>query len=384
MVDGLSTIIREFTSLMDSGFRCYEELRTRFFALLPEHWSNGQSSVLEAEINKHLFNETFCAAIPENLKSLRRLLIRLEDLPPPDAHQQHHQVMLASILNAAELKSLAERLEALLQRHWELHRYGSSQKHQSLQLLLDAQQISEAWMRYLSAFNAASSTLQALEAPSCPPHTRKLELRHFHPLPLDAQRLQTLLRFLHASHQFICAVSGAEPLPLTILCIRAGQPLTLELAIPDHTAQDYLRLLQHLFLKDMLKQDVLLKVVFQSVLKEHQGRSSLSPQQLKALEKSLLTALKELPSEGEFHISGRKFPQDNILVLQELTNFLKERDISFKNLLSKPSSSRKKNPPLPAFVPPPDPPPESAASPAASSEASRTERINRLTEITAK
>ena len=392
MVDELSTIFREFVLLMDNGFRCYEELRVRFLKNLPEYAGPNPSKSLESDLSKYLFSDAFCNAIPEHLKTVRRLLIRLED------YHSTEEELLAIILKPSELKAIAERLETLFQQNWETHRYQVH--HQPIQLLMEAQHISETWNRCLTAFNTANTVVEALESPASPPlpkNTQTLEIRYYPepPAPLNTQPLTALLHFLHSSHQFISSAIGGEQLPLIILGIRTGEPLAIKLAIPQHTATEYLRFLQHLFLKDMLKQEALLKVVFQSVIKEHQTARQLTPQQLKTQEKSLLIALKDLPSPAKFEISGRKFPQDNILVLKQLTDFLTERNIAFKNLLAEPRTSRptskssnnsvqSKSPP-PALAIPSTPPPAPAAPAAPSppddpnSQPSHPERISILT-----
>ena len=75
------SVVQEFAALMNATFQYYSDTRTLFFDRLPTHLHDSQlASLVNAEIKERLFNRTFCEGIQEALKSLRRAIIRLEDL----------------------------------------------------------------------------------------------------------------------------------------------------------------------------------------------------------------------------------------------------------------------------------------------------------------
>ena len=103
-------VTREFVALMDATFRYYGDTRALFFEKLPHHLLQSELvSLVNVEVKNLLFDERFCQGIQESLKTLRRAIIRLEDLRA--LHPQHPD----TVNNLTKLAALAERVEALYQ-----------------------------------------------------------------------------------------------------------------------------------------------------------------------------------------------------------------------------------------------------------------------------
>ena len=127
-----------------------------------------------------------------------------------------------------------------------------------------------------------------------------------------------------------------------MLQVDVSDPFELVLSVPGLAAPSYRKFLQYLFLKDMLKRDALLKVVFETVGRELQPTQSLPPALLNRFQKEMTAALKKLPEGGRFTISDRNFPEDAIQVLQEFTENLDGKNIRYDALLRRePAKSNK-------------------------------------------
>jgi len=326
-------VTREFVALMDATFRYYSETRTQFLEQLPHHLLQSELiSLVNVEIKKRLFDERFCEGIQNALKSLRRAIIRLEDLRA--LHPQHPD----RVNDLTRLAALAERVEALYQRHWEFYRYQSRLNEEELVgFLLEIDQVAYDWDSYLSGFSAVRALADALSGQACPPELAPLRItyqregaQHF-----SVGTLQSLMGFLETAYRFVCAAGevDAQAPPLTLLQVDVAHPVGLELAVPQATAPAYRRFLQYLFLKDMLKREALLKVVFEATTTELGREKPLAPAVMAGFQKDLSAALKALPADGTFTISDRTFPDDGIRVLQEFTAALDAQHISYDALL---------------------------------------------------
>ena len=111
----------EFVAMIRTTFAYYSELNTLFQEKLPASLKQSElNAFLGGEIQPRMFNHAFCERIPESLKSLRRAIVRLEDL------RAAHPEIPNYVNNLDCLALVAERLEALYQRHWEFYRYLAS------------------------------------------------------------------------------------------------------------------------------------------------------------------------------------------------------------------------------------------------------------------
>jgi hypothetical protein len=326
-------VTREFVALMDATFRYYGETRTRFFEQLPSHLLQSELvSLVNVEIKARLFDERFCEGIQDSLKSLRRAIVRLEDL------RAQHPGHPDSANDLTRLAALAERVEALYQRHWEFYRYQSRLTEEELVgFLLEVDQVGYQWDTYLSGFAAVRGLSDALSGQPCPPEMAPLRVTYQRegPQHFSVGTIQALMGFLEAAYRFVCAAGevDAQAAPLSLLQVDVAHPVAVQLAVPQASAAAYRRFLQYLFLKDMLKREALLKVVFEATTQELGREKPLAPAVLSGFQKELAAALKGLPLDGRFTISDRAFPDDGIRVLQEFTAELDARNIAYDALL---------------------------------------------------
>ncbi len=335
-------VTREFVALMDATFRYYGDTRALFFEKLPHHLLQSELvSLVNVEVKNLLFDERFCQGIQESLKTLRRAIIRLEDLRA--LHPQHPD----TVNNLTKLAALAERVEALYQKHWEYYRYQERITEEDLVgFLVEIDQIGYEWDIYLSGFAAISGLMESLSGRPCPEDMVPLRIAYQRETPqhFAVGGVRSLLAFLEAGYRFICAVSEIDPAsrPLTLIQVEVARPVRVELAVPIEAAPTYRKFLQYLFLKDMLKRDALLKVVFEVASREMGRDKPLAGPVLTGFQKELSAALKQLPEDGQFTISDRTFPSDGIRVLQEFTASLDEHNIRYDMLIRGESAKRRK------------------------------------------
>jgi hypothetical protein len=279
------------------------------------------------------------------------------------------------------LAALAERVEALYQKHWEFYRYQARLNEEELVgFLLEIDQVGYQWDTYLGGFSSVHALAETLSGQPCPADMAPLRITYQRegPQHFSVATIQSLLGFLEGAYRFVCAASEVDPLahPLTLLQVDVAHPVALELAVPQATAPAYRRFLQYLFLKDMLKREALLRVVFEATTQEVGRDKPLAPAVLTAFQKDLGAALKALPADGRFTISDRTFPDDGIRVLQEFTADLEARNIGYDALLrgdatKSRSRAKAREPaaaagqpasPAPPKAPPAPPPPRPAGS----------------------
>ena len=331
---GLSEpVTRKFVALMDATFRYYGEIRSLFFDKLPQHLLQSELvSLVNVEIKNRLFDEKFCAGIQDSLRTVQHANIRLEDLRKQNPDHPD------AVNNLSRLAALGERVEALYQKHWEFHRYQNRITEEDLvRFILEIDQAGYEWDNYTYGFSAIKGLLDILEGRGLPEGFAPLRIsyqrqgvRHF-----SVSTLRCMLNFLEAGYRFICAVGEIDPetQPLTLVHAEMGEPVQLLFAVPESASSPYRKFLQHLFLKDMLKRDALLKVVFLEVCKEMGREKPLTPTVMTGFQKEMTAELKKLPEDGRFSISNRTFPDDGIQVLQEFTTALDEKNIRYDTLL---------------------------------------------------
>ncbi len=335
-------VTREFVALMDATFKRYAELRATFLEKLPHHLLQSELvSLVNVDVKSRLFDEAFCAGIQGALKSLRRALIRLEDLR--EQHPGHADV----VNDLPRLAALAERVEALYQKHWEFYRYqGRLSEEDLVSFLLEIDQIAYEWDTYLSGFAAGEALLETLSGQPCPDGMTPLHLTYQRegPAHYGVGSIQALLRFLDAGYRFVCTVCEVDPdaQPLTLLQVEVAEPVEVRLAVPQAMAPVYRKFLQYLFLKDMLKREALLKVVFEATSREAGRDKPPPPATLTGFQKELSAALQQLPQDGRFTVSDRTFPDDGIRVLQEFTATLDAQSIRYDALLRGDATKRKR------------------------------------------
>ncbi len=341
-----AAVTREFVALMGNTFTPYREIQSHLLDQLPHRLEGvGLASFITDELQGRLFAADFCERIPLSLKSLRRAIIRLEDL-----HEEHQDIP-AYVNDLASLGSIAEAVEALYQQHWEYYRYQNGLTGEDvLRFLLEVHRIGISWDSYLSAFQDKVSMMESLEGRPAPEDMASLRVGyqrrgagHF-----SVGTLRALVNFMEAAYRFVSTLYEIDPeeRPLALLHVEIAEPVELYLSLPPETEAAYRRLLQYLFLKDMLKRDALLKFVFQAVEKEHSAAGPLSTAQMTAFQKDLSAQIKELPTDGRFIISDRAFPDDEVRVLQEFMAMLEGQGVRYDTLLGgdKAKGARKKAP----------------------------------------
>lgn len=356
-------LTRKFVSLMDATFRYYGETRSLFFEKLPQHLLQSELvSLVNVEIKNRLFDEKFCSGIQDSLRAVQRANIRLEDL------RKQYPDHSDAVNNLSRLAALGDRVEALYQKHWEFYRYQNRLTEEDLvRFILEIDQAGYEWDNYSSGFSAIKGLVDNLDGHRLPDG--------FAPLRISYQRggvhhfsvstLRSLLNFLEAGYRFICAVGeiDLETQPLTLVHAEVAEPVQLLFAVPESASSPYRNFLQHLFLKDMLKRDALLKVVFQEVTRDMGREKPLPPATMAGFQREMTAELKKLPQDGRFTISNRTFPDDGIKVLQEFTAALDEKNIRYDTLLrgeirksaspgaKRPSKPKEETTPLPRVEP---------------------------------
>ncbi|HUJ76801.1 MAG TPA: hypothetical protein VL359_18195, partial [bacterium] len=209
-------ITREFIGLMEASFRPYAEMRGTFQQQLPSHLHDSALvSLLTGEIKSRLFAPALCESIPDALKALRRSIIRLEDL------RQAHPTLPPAVNDLESLARLAERVEALYQRHWELFRYQSHLDEQALLgLLLEVDGVWTDWQAYLLAFHSTRQVQEALSGQPLPANSVLLRITYTQapPLHFSVRTLTALAYVLDAAYRFVAAVRqvDATALPLAM------------------------------------------------------------------------------------------------------------------------------------------------------------------------
>ncbi len=339
-------VSRELAAQFQGAFQQYRVIRDEFLAQLPSHLHASELvSLVNVELKNRLFHAQFCDQIQEALKSLRRTLIRLEDL------RAEQSDFPPAINDLGRLTRLGERAEALYQRHWEYYRYPTHLNEEALAgLLLDIHRLCGDWDEYYARFSAVQSVVDSLSGQSIAPGCAALRITYTQlpPLHFSVGTLRALMDFLESAFAFVAAlyeVDTAEA-PLTLLQVEVADPIELVVAIPDVAQEAYAAFLQYLFLKDMLRRDALLKYVFEAVEKNFGSGKHLDAA---GFQKDLSAKLKAFPTTGRFTISGRSFPEDQIAVLQEFTATMERNNMDAEPLLGgdKPKAARKGKAPAP-------------------------------------
>ena len=333
-------VSRELAAQFEGAFQHYRSIRDDFFAELPGHLHASELvTLVNVELKSRLFQPQFCEQIQDELRALRRTLIRLEDLRAASPH------FPAAVNDLERLAKLGERAEALYQRHWEQYRYPTHLNEEGLAaLLLDIHRLCEDWDQYMARFSAVHALLDSLSGQALPPDTVAVRIAYAQapPLHFSVGMLKTVLDFLESGYGFVAALKGVDPAvtPLGLLQVEVGDPVELAVAVPAPVQEAFTAFLQYLFLKDMLKREALLKYVFEAIERQFGGGRRMDSG---AYRKDLAAKLKALPSTGRFTISGRSFPEDGIAVLQDFTATLERNHMDAEALLDgeKPKAGRK-------------------------------------------
>ena len=326
-------VIQEFSALMGATFQYYLDTRALFFEKLPAHLHQSELiSFVNVDLKNRLFNQAFCETIKDALKAMRRIIIRLEDL------HQDHPSLTGVFSNLPRLIKLAERVDALYQAHWEHYRYRNRLTETELvEFLLEIDGIARQWDRFQEGHGSIQGLVDALSGRACPPDMRALVVsyRQEGPAHFSVGTLRALLNFAEGAYRFVCAIREIDiaAYPLTLLQVEIAEPVELHLGVPVSAEEPLRKLLQYLFLKDMLRAESLLKFVFEAIHKEFGNGKSLTAPSLATFQKELTGPLKQLPSVGTFTIAGRSFPEQGIPVLQEFTRYLEEKKIKYDGLL---------------------------------------------------
>ncbi|MDH4248618.1 MAG: hypothetical protein OEW39_12480 [Deltaproteobacteria bacterium] len=326
---------------MDARFRLYAEIRLRFLEGLPTHLLQSELvSFVNKEIKQHLFSDSFCQGIQDALKTIRRAIIRMEDL------REAHPDLPAHVIDLNRLLELAEEVEALYQKHWEYYRYQSRLSEEDLvRILLDIDRIGYHWDMFLSRLSAVSDLTHALEGAKGGHDSAVFRVSYQRPQPhqFSVNTLTQVAGFLECAYRFVCAVKSldSQAYPLALLQVEVSDPVDIQLSVPNAVESLFRRFLQYLFLHDMLKRESLLKVVFEAIGKDSGNESDLPTPLVTAFTKELTAHLKNLPSDGRFIISNRTFPDDRIAVLQEFTASLDDKNIHYEKLMGEGKGDKK-------------------------------------------
>ena len=373
-------VTKEFVTLLDATFTGYRNIANHLFASLPTHLKQGELlALIDGELKSRLFDQTFCEAVPQALKNLRRAMIRLEDLVAAQPGLPKY------VNNLERLAAIAERVEALYQRHWETYRYQAGMSEQDvLEFLLQVFKTGGHWDAYLESFHDKEALVQAMHGRPAPEDMASLRVSYHRDgaAHFSVGTLKDLTNFLESGYRFVCAIYELDPQtqPLSLLHIEVADPVELFLALPAQAESAYRRFLQYLFLKDMLKREALLKFVFEAVEKEHGRAKTLAQPQIAAFLKDLTANVKALPSDGRFTISDRTFPNDEVQVLQEFVVTLEQQHIPYDAMVGterKRSAASKATPkaaPAPATPPATPQPPPHAPTPAPRPDANHDPR----------
>ncbi|HEX7926776.1 MAG TPA: hypothetical protein VF678_04230, partial [bacterium] len=311
-------VTREFIALMGSTFRYYADTRNQFFEQIAARLHQSELiALVNVDVKARLFRADFCDGLQDALKAHRRAIIRLEDLrsAQPDIPQ--------AVNDLNRLARIAEDVEALYQRHWEYYRYQTHLNEEELvRFLLEVDRIAYAWDGYLASFSAVQRVAAGLNDRVAAEHQKVLTIRYSQPGPqqFSVMTLKSLMDFLDCGYRFIGAIFGidAATQPLTVLSVEVAEPVQLHVCVPAAVEEPYRKMLQYLFLKDMLKREALLKFVFDAIEKAFAGTKPLSATALSAFQKELAAALKPLPTGATFSFADRTFPGDEIPVLNDL------------------------------------------------------------------
>jgi hypothetical protein len=350
-------VIQEYSALMNATFEYYRETRALFFEKLPDKLHQSELvSLINVDLKNRLFSQAFCETIQQALKALHRVIIRLEDL------QADHPAVSEVFNNLDRLIKLAERVAALYQLHWELYRYqNKADEREMVAFLLEIDAIGKEWEKYQAGHTTIRALVEALSGRPPPENIQTLVVsyRRDGPAHFSTSTLKALLDFVDAGYRFVCAVQDTEPEanPLTLLQVEMSTPVELHLGVPKDLEDPLRRLLQYLFLKDMLRGETLLKFVCDAISKDFSGEKRASPSAVTAFQKELSAALKKLPPDGVFTISDRTFPDEGIPVLQEFTKYLEDKKIKSDALLKAKGTARggAKTRAISAAKPPPEP-----------------------------
>ena len=337
-------VIRETVHQMDARFRLYADIRLRFFEGLPTHLLQSELvSFVNKDIKQQLFSESFCESIQDALKTIRRAIIRLEDL------REANPGFPTKAVDLNQFISLAEEVESLYQKHWEYYRYQSRMSEEDLvRILMDIDRIGYHWDLFLGRFSAVLDLANELEGAKIAGDTALLRISYQRPQPhqFSVNTLTQVAGFLECAYRFVCSVSGvdASTHPLALVQVEVADPVDIQLAVPLTAEALFRRFLQYLFLHDMLKREALLKVVFEAIGKDSGNEKALPTALVTTFTKELTTHLKNLPSDGRFTVSDRTFPDDRIEVLQEFTANLDGMNISYEKLLADGKPAKKSSP----------------------------------------
>lgn len=326
-------VTREFIALMGSTFRYYAETRHQFFGQIASHLHQSELiALVNVDVKSRLFRPDFCDALQEALKAHRRAIIRLEDL------RSAHPDIPAVVNDLDRLARIAEEVEALYQRHWEYYRYQTHLNEEELvRLLLEVDRIAYEWDGYLASFTAVQRIAAGLNNRPLEPGQSILTIRYSQagPQHFSVTTLTSLMDFLECGYRFIGALFAVDTAaqPLTVLSVEVAEPVQLHVCLPTAVEEPYRKMLQYLFLKDMLKREALLKFVFDAVEKSFPGAKPLPAAALAAFQKELAAALKPLPAGAQFTFADRTFPGDEIPVLNDLTASLERAHVDVQPLL---------------------------------------------------
>ena len=379
-------VIQEYSALMNATFEYYRETRALFFDKLPDHLHQSELvSLINVELKNRLFSEAFCETIQQALKAIHRVIIRLEDL------QADHPRVSEIFSNLGRLIKLAERVAGLYQLHWEHYRYQNHIDERELVVfLLEIDTIAKEWEKFQAGHASLRSLVDALSGRPPPEDIIPLVVsyRREEPAHFAVGTLKALMNFLEAGYRYVCAVREVDHItnPLTLLQVEVSTPVELRLGVPKDLEEPLRRLLQYLFLKDMLRGETLLKFVCEAITRDFGAGETTAPSAVTSFQRELSASLKQLPPDGTFTISDRTFPDEGIPVLREFTKFLEEKKIKTDALLKakgKPKEGNK-NRAATAAKPPPEPgygePPRPAIPSLIPNESSEKEHIRVLTE----
>ena len=358
-------ITLEFVDLIRETFSFYGELRSRFYKHLPQQLRPGDFSVfLAGDLKIKLFTPAFCERIPESLKSVRRALMRLDDL------RKAHPGIPPFVNDLKALAAIAERVESLYQLHWEYYRYPSHVgEGELLAVLLEIDRISYQWDIYLEGFSRVRALVAALKTQDCPEGSLMLTASYQDNVTpaITAPVLLGVTRLLEGIYRFVCGLRNLEPSdhPLVVLHVETGSPCLFHLAVPNTAHGAFRTFLHYLPLKDLVQADQLLKFVVESLEKEYSpaAENMKGKPPGKAL-KELIALTKELPPQGRLTLADSSSGTDPVGVMGEFIGSLERQNIPYESLLKAADKLKKKAAmrsgdelPIPAPIPVPAVPP---------------------------
>lgn len=361
--EAVAPVTDDLVSLVESSLQPYAALRDVFFKHLAEHiHPPGMQTLLEQRISPQLFAQDFCEQIPLSLRALRRVIIRMEDVQQQSLHSRKDappaDSPLETLRTLEPLIRLAERVEALYQRHWEFHRYQERIPLQELlHFVLEVDAIYHAWRTQQGELATLFSLLRAGEGAELAQDEERVQI-FYRPPPNMSGSLElpgALLCLVQAAHRFIAAALGdPEMQSLRLVRLLAGAHTELHIAVQTKLRPVFVQFLQNLFLKDLLKREALIKVLFEVVRREAGSLRMLSPAETTRHHRELLAELKRLPAAGELQIAEQIFPRDRFRVLQSFISRLEAQGIRYAGILEGKHSNAGKRPstkPRPATFP---------------------------------